>query len=477
MIADSRRAIALAGVMGGEETGVIAATTDVILESAWFDPAHVRRTARRLGLNSDSSYRFERGVDVAGVIPAAERAAALIAGLAGGSVEATGIAGTAGDGAGRREVLLRYARCASVLGIGIGKARIDSILAGFGLRQTEHDDLSSTWEIPTYRSDLTREVDLIEEVMRVAGMEIIPSRVAARFAESSAADLIHDRNTELRQMLAAQGFFEARTLSLVSAEIEGFQRVRNPLNEEQAVLRPSLLPGLLRVAATNARLGTKDLRLFELGRVFGANEEKTHLALLMTGAIAERSWRDASPREMDLFDLKGVLGAAKLGEVTFGAGGNGTLALALDLFLDGKRAGLAGQLFPGRAKELGLSAPVLVAEVELPAVASGTKGPYTAAPLYPAVARDIALIVPEETPHGKIVEILRQANEPLLESVELFDLFSDPTGEKVPAGRKSLAYSLTYRAKDRTLTADEANAAHARLKELLKAGLEVQFRE
>jgi len=478
VIADARRAIALAGVMGGEESGVTESTSAVLLESAWFDPAHIRRTARRLGLHSDSSYRFERGVDPGDVVPASERAAGWMAELAGGVVEGVSVAGVAKDGVERRRVSLRYGRCDDVLGIAIGNERIDTIFSGFGLKEAERNEAATTWEIPSYRGDLTREIDLIEEVMRVAGMEIIPSKNVARFAPSSPADLAHDRNMELRRSLAAQGFLEVRTLSLVSGEIDGFRRVRNPLNEEQAVLRPSLVPGLLRVADTNARLGTKDLRLFELGRVFGPQEEKTHLALLMTGAVSERSWRDPHPRETDLFDLKGSLAAAGLGEIVFQSAEIVGFALAMDVLLDGRRVGFARQFLPAQNRALGVATAILIAEVELTSSVTGrSEGSFSAVALYPAVTRDIALIVPEQVAHGRIVEILRQANEPLMEKVELFDFFSDPAGEKVPAGRKSLAYSLTYRAKDRTMTADEANAAHARLKELLKAGLDVQFRE
>ncbi len=471
VIADDRRAVALAGVMGGEATGVTGSTTRILLESARFDPAHIRRTARRLGLHSDSSYRFERGVDPGGVVPAAERAAGLAALLAGGTVEGISVAGSVEREA--RRAPLRYERCDSTLGVAVGNGRIDSILSGFGLKK----EGGGTWEIPSYRADLTREIDLIEEVMRVAGMEIIPSRTVARFAGSSPADLVHDRNTELRRALAGQGFFEVRTLSLGSA---GARRVRNPLNEEQAFLRSDLLPGLLRVAETNARLGTKDLRLFELGRVFGAANETTHLALLMTGAVDVRSWRDARPRGIDLFDLKGALAAlaaAGLGRISFGPAENPAFALSMDLFLGGNRAGVAGQLQPAQARGVGLASPIFFAEIELPPSAAPGEGSFRPVAVYPAIARDIALVVPEEASHGKIMEILWGAKEPLLESVELFDFFSDPTGEKVPAGRKSLAYSLTYRADNRTLTADEANAAHARLKELLRAGLDVQFRE
>lgn len=476
VIADAERAIAIAGVMGGEETGVTDSTVNLILESAYFLPSGIRRTARELGLISDSSYRFERGVDPDGVLVASQRATELILELTGGTPEnATITAGIAPDF--KRTIVLRPDKCSRVLGAEISPERVDSILAAFGLEKS-----GDAWKVPSFRQDLTREIDLVEEVARVFGIDNIPGRETARFVGGTVTDREHDRNMKLRRQLAAQGFYEARTLSLVSeAAARGdnnVQKVRNPLTADQVVLRPDLLSGLLGVVATNTRTGAGSLRLFELGRVFraGEREERTHLALVMTGVLSGKSWMTGLERNADYFDLKGVFPALGIGELIFEPSGNPAFALAVAVKLNGTVIGYAGQLWPAKARELDVDTPVAVAEVELPAPATGEKK-YSEIPKFPAVTRDIALILPQEVQHAKVMTVIQSAREPLLADVALFDVFTDDSGEKVPKGQKSLAYSLTFRSNERTLTAEEVNAAHARLKDCLRAELNVTFRE
>ena len=476
VIADAERAVAIAGVMGGEETGVTESTVNVILESAYFQPSSIRRTARELGLISDASYRFERGVDPEGVIEASKRAVELILELAGGAAEpAASAAGNAPDF--KSTVPLRSDRCSRVLGTEVPAERVDAILTAFGLEKKD-----GAWNVPSFRQDLTREIDLVEEVARVFGIDNIPGRQFARFAGSTATDQAHDRNIKLRRQLAAQGFCEARTLSLVreeaAADAAEVQRVRNPLTEDHVVLRPNLLDGLLGVVANNARAGAKSLRLFELGRVFraGEREERTHLALVMTGASGGKTWRTGPGGDADYFDLKGVLESLGLGELTFEPAENPALALAASIKLNGKVIGYAGQIWPAKARELEVATQIAAAEIELPAAGGGGKK-FAGIPRFPAVTRDIAMIVPETVQHAAVNAILQSAAEPLLTGVALFDVFTDGSGEKVPKGRKSMAYSLTFRSSDRTLTTEEVNAAHARLKDLLRTGLEAVFRE
>ena len=476
VIADSARAIAIAGVMGGEETGVTDSTVNVILESAYFQPSGIRRTARTLGLISDSSYRFERGVDPDGVLSASQRAVELILELAGGTDEpSVSTAGSAPDF--KRTVTLRPDRCSRVLGTNIPAARVDGILSGFGLEKS-----GDAWKVPSFRQDLTREIDLIEEVTRVFGIDNIPGSETARFVVSTAGDHVHDRNMKLRRQLASRGFHEARTLTLVgeaaSLQAVAVQRVRNPLTEEQVVLRPNLLGGLLGVVANNTRGGVKSLRLFELGRVFRADglEERTHLSLVMTGAFAGKSWRAGVERDADYFDLKGELASLGLGELSFEPVEHPMLALAASIKLNGAVIGCAGQLWPAKSRELDITTPVVAAEIELPATGR-TEKKHAEIPKFPAVTRDIAMVTAEAVSHACVMNVLQSASEALLTGVALFDVFTDATGEKVPKGQKSMAYSLTYRSKERTLTTEEVNAAHARLKDRLKAELEVAFRE
>ncbi len=494
VIADDKQALAIAGVMGGAESGVTAATTSIWLESACFQASSVRATSRGLGLMSDSSYRFEREVDPAGVLTASQRATELIAEIAGGQpgelrlgFAANSQFGFDAEGAAEgieyaNTVPFRPERCAALLGVEATETEIDEILSGFGLKTTD-----AGWLIPSFRPDLSREVDLIEEVARVIGIEEIPSRQTARFTASSASDRAHDRLMDLRRTLRGHGLHEARTLTLVAERALAFyfgnsavRCVRNPLSEEQAVLRPSLIPGLLDALARNARAGERSVRLFEIGRVFSADgaEERTHLAFILSGPLDAVTWRGGVSRAADFFDAKGLLGSV-LGDLVFQSSENSALALAATIEGDGVATGHAGQLWPNAARELDMQTPVVFAEIDLTSWLSSEAKParFRETARFPAVTRDIALVAPAGLSHAAISSVLKSADEPLLSGVELFDLFTDPTGEKVPADKKSLAWSLTYRAPDRTLTADEVNAVHARLKQRLTGELEVQLRE
>ena len=563
VIADATKAVAIGGVMGGENTGVTEATKDIWLESACFLPQSIRRTARELGLSSDSSYRFERQVDETGVPVASQRAAELIVEHCGGDlhpIECGFPEGTImtvaviitrkGDEETRRVlprsawsyfkahalgshiVHVRTERVRQLLGVEVTEDGIGQILRSFGLEKFELAaappvadipadiqiepemraaitaaranterilaSLAETirpgsWKIPSFRPDLTREVDLIEEIARVVGIDAIPARTQARFAPASATDRAYDRAMALRRAFAAQGLHEARSLTLVPAEPRGaactqtapgtMQRVKNPMIDDQVVLRPNLMHGLLSALAGNVRAGAKSIRLFEIGRTFStiAPEEFSHAAFVLSGPVNERNWRAGEGRDADLFDVKGIVTAALGGGATFEPEENSALALSICIKVNGECVGLAGQLWPAEARALDATAPIVFAELDLAALAKAEGADavkkYRDIPRFPATARDIALLAPVALAHERIAATLAQASEPLLANVEMFDVFTDPTGAKVPADKKSLAYSLTYRAADRTLTADEVNAAHARLKARLTAELGVTLRE
>ena len=505
------KAEGLAGVMGGEESGVTAKTKNIVLESAYFAPSGIRRTSRELGLNSDASYRFERGVDPGRVLAASRRAEDLLGQVCGG--QSAGVAHThhlaeydpifyAAD----KPVRLRMARCQQVLGADITWEEVDTILERFGLEKVpaggiddgaeDEDELNaeSSWLVPSYRSDLRREIDLIEEVARVYGLDRVAGRVQARFAPPSEVDAAYDFQMTLRRRLVGLGFTEARTGSLVKQEAgAGGVPLKNPLSEEYAVLRGTLLPGLLAAAGRNARLGTANLRLFEVGRLFtpdwpAGQPEPFRVGVVMTGAALPPTWRhgSAGSRALDLHDLRGVVealcapAAVELRPMDAAAESAGSLALLAQVFIDGKPVGGLGQLTPAKAKALELRGDVLVAELLVGALqaAAGGRKKFGALARFPAVTRDLAVAVDRAVAHGQIESTLRGANEPLLMGVELFDVFTDDRGEKIAADRKSLAYSLTYRAEDRTLKTEEVNAAHGRLKAALQAGFDgLQFRE
>jgi phenylalanyl-tRNA synthetase beta chain len=255
--------------------------------------------------------------------------------------------------------------------------------------------------------------------------------------------------------------------------------LRNPLSEDHAALRPGLIPGLIAVLERNIRAGAKRVRLFETGRVFlppNGNEIR-RLGLLLCGdAGGSTHWRGGRSRQLDLYDLKGALEATGLGEVALRRLENAEFALATEVFLGEERRGIAGQLV---SAQTAAGAPVFVAEIDLPNdfEATAVARKFRELQRFPSVSRDIALIAPERSSHDEILAAIKGASEPLLASVELFDLFSGKGAENIGAGRKSLAYSLTYLDKNRTLTSDEVSAAHNRIRERLKSELGVELRE
>jgi phenylalanyl-tRNA synthetase beta chain len=487
VIADEERAVAIAGVMGGEETGVTEATRNVLLESAYFLPSSVRRTARSLNLPSDASYRFERGVDPGMILRASERATQLIGEIAAGA-PAGGITAEGSLPAAPPNVRLRSERCDQLLGVKIDRTTTDRILTGFGLTKAEEPDGEIAWRIPTYRSDLRREADLIEEIVRAYGIDRIPGRDRSRFTPSSQADLAYDFASELRRRLVAKGLFEARTSALIprSSESDAFREnaieLRNPLSEDHVALRPSLIPGLLGVLERNLRQRAEGVRLFELGRTFSPSDggEEERLALVFCGkAGGADHWRAATKRLLDFFDLKGIIESLQIPALSFRRTENENLVLGANVYAANKLIGFAGQLSAARARSLDAGAPVLIAEIESDFLfeLNPGRGVFCELEKFPSATRDIAMLVPEALLHSEIMDAIRSAREPLLEEVALFDLFSGEGTQNVGAGRKSLAYTLTYRDQNRTLTSDEVSAAHNRIRERLKRELNAELRE
>src|SRR6476660_1429254 len=313
VIADQERAVGIGGVMGGEETGVTDSTKNILLEAAYFLPASIRRTARDLNLQSDASYRFERGVDPDMVLRASQRAAELMGEIAGGTpAKEIHVAGELP--ANPADVSLSYEKCSRVIGVAIDPKTVDAILTRFGMRKTADTGKSATWKIPSCRRDLQRDVDLIEEVLRAYGIDRIPGRTRGRFMPTSTADTSHDAETFfLRHRLTGSGLSEVRTSKLISRSAMAFNdavELRNPLSEDHVALRPNLISGLLDVLERNIRAGAEGVSIFEIGRVFipPSGKEERHLGILLSGNIATASdWRSQTRRSFDVFDLKGAL--------------------------------------------------------------------------------------------------------------------------------------------------------------------------
>jgi phenylalanyl-tRNA synthetase beta chain len=433
-------------------------------------------------LPSDSSYRFERGVDPGMILPASLRATNLISELAAGQPSPEiGIAGKIPLPP--ADVSLRYERCARSIGVPISPQRIDQILERFHLAKTQTGEDRSSWHIPSFRADLQREVDLIEEVVRVFGIDQIPVKNESRFTPASGADRAYDLESAVRKRLIALGLFEARTSALISRSSNPFEKgaleLRNPLSEDHVALRPTLLAGLLSVIERNVRGGSSSIRLFELGNVFTENSEKRHLAIALCGMTeANPHWRRAK-RQLDFFDLKGAIEAIGIKNLSVRRSERAGLTLSADVFSGPNHIGFLGQLAASQAETTGATVPIFLAEIEIQAelLTLAQTVQFREIEKFPAISRDIAMIAPDQLSHAEVLNCLESAKEPLLAKIELFDLFSGKEAVGMNAGKKSLAYTLTYRDKFRTLTSDEINQVHAEVRERLRRELGVELRE
>jgi phenylalanyl-tRNA synthetase beta chain len=492
VIADAKRAVALAGIMGGKESEINNGTADVLLESAYFSPPNVRKTSKKLGLSSESSYRFERGADIDGVIWASNRAAQLIQETAGGQI-ARGIIDALAKPIVKRRVRCRYAQVNRLLGIEVPPETVKKIFAALGLQPVAaldkrgHNDDAVDVEIPTFRVDLEREADLVEEVCRIQGVEKIPAVMQPATAAVSEFDAKWDALSQVRQKLTALGFHEAQNQTLVK-ETAGRDknvaltelRLQNPLSDDQSALRSSLVPGLLSNLRTNVSRHQFDVRLFEIGRVFAANgKESLHLSLAVTGRREPHSW-ETGMREakLDYYDVRGALEElAKRLEVkdsALASGRGGDAAPTVQVA--GNAIGEIRQIPPSQAKKLDLRDAVFVAEIELePLLAKGEREKtFRELPKFPSVVRDVAMVVDESVSHAEVMAAIGQNRNKYLEKVELFDIYQ---GSSIPTGKKSMAYSLTFRAPDRTLVDAEVNEAHEQLKRSLQQVLKCEIRE
>jgi phenylalanyl-tRNA synthetase beta chain len=468
VIADESGPVAIAGVMGGKPTGVTDATTEIVLEAAWFLPASVRRTSRRLGLVSDSSYRYERRVDPGALLAVRDRALALLIELTGATISsASSVVG--GPPPARGPITLRAKKIAGVLGMEVHTDGVEENLTRLGCeKRSATHDTESVWQPPTFRDDLSREIDLIEEIARLHGLDGVPARLVTGLHPETDADRAHARLLHLRHVLAVRGWDECVTDALIERRFatgDATLEMANPLSELQTHLRPALKTSLLQVAAKNLARGVAQLRLFEVGRVYEKRDQSTHeplrLGLLVAGLVQEAAWYQGE-RTADYFEL------------------SGTVELLLkNANINVKDILESGQISLSELKIHGIKVPVFYAEIVLDAWLNSTSPPerYQPVPAFPPVRRDLAVVLPKAVPAEKVEETIRATAAPNLESVRLFDLFRDPKGEKIPADQKSLAYALTYRAPDRTLTEREVNDAHDLVRKKLASDLACTFRE
>ncbi len=485
VIADSQKAVAVAGVMGGAETEVNDLTKDILLESAFFDPKTIHSAEKRLKLRTEASIRFDRGVDWNGVETALDRAADLMAQLSGGKVLAGKIDIKAKDRK-PKIVTLRLKRVNDILGTDLKLSEIKAILDRLGFKIS-----GSKVEVPLFRAgDIEREIDIIEEIARIYGYEKIPVTLPD-LKIKSIKGVPGDQIKRIKTILVDAGLNETISYSMLPpAEVNIGEphgesiRILNPISEDLSVMRKAIIPSLLKVLTFNLNRQIEDVNIFEVGKIFyrdnkGVNIERTELGAVLFG---KRSYRYEGGKEnIDFFQVKKIvedvlayLGVSYEIKENILPGYHPSKSAAI--YKNGKTIGVFGELHPDIAASLGLDKPVHVLSLDLDAVLNIKKLPpkYREIPSYPAVRRDIAMVVPYGVTHRAIMDEIKASGGELVEEVVLFDKYE---GSQIEKGYYSLAYSVTYRNYGRTLTVEEVNAKHEEISQNLADKLAVKVRK
>jgi phenylalanyl-tRNA synthetase beta chain len=494
LIADAERGVALAGVMGGFNSEISDSTTTVLLESAAFHPPNIRATSRGLGIITDSSYRFERGVDLEMVEYASARAAQLICEYAGGTL-VKGLIDVRKPSEERHCVSLRYERARRLIGADITDDEIREILSRLQLVETTADADSCTVRIPPFRHDLEREVDLIEEVARLYGLNKIPSAEHAMASGGTRRSDTYYTEQKVRSELIELGLVECVHFSFISAADATRQtgiaeadlvEIANPLSAEFQMLRPTVQTQLIQAVAHNIAHGNKDLRLFELGRVYsgadGQREERRQVGIAITGSVQPEQYGEAGREEVDFFDLKGLMEAwldirraVNVSVVPHEHPGftNGACAA---LMRGEKVVAVFGRVHDRLLRDIRLQTPLFMALVEFEQLLRCKAAPsvHQGTAVFPSTARDMSFIAAESLAHADVVSVVERTAGKLLESVHLFDIFRD--AERIGSERKSMAYSLTFRAADRTLKDKEVDKIMAKVSARLADELPIEYR-
>jgi phenylalanyl-tRNA synthetase beta chain len=488
LVAGPDQGLALAGVMGGASSEVSDVTRVVALEAAYWQPLAIRRAAKDAGIRTEASHRFERGADPEAPPVALARIAHLLGKIGAGSVR-PGLIDVRPVPSVKRTASLRQSRLRTLLGVDVPSARVRETLEGLGFRAQDAAADAATFEIPSWRGDVSREVDLVEEVGRHFGVNKVPSTLPAARTVGGLRPW-QRRERELRRLLAGAGLTEVITYAFVAGSAsDAVARSRvalaNPLSEEQDVLRASIVvPGLLGVLGANLRRGQRDVAVFEMGRIFGPGiplpEEERCLGLLLHGAARSVHWSE-KPRPVDVFDAKGFIEAVG---AHFQLSLSFTREGALPPYLHPGRAaliqaggasvGFVGALHPDFLERWGWRDDVIVAEMTIESLLAtdSVRRRYEPLPRYPAVQRDVSVVCAEHLPAGEIDGLLRGAGGEHLDGVQLVDRYA---GAQVGEGKVSLTYSLRFRNADRTLTSDEVESAMERVAVALRgAGCEIR---
>ena len=494
VIADGEKPVCLGGVMGGANSEVTEETTTLFLESANFAPGSVRKTAKKLKIHSDSSHRFERGVDINGVEYALDRAAELIADMADGEV-LEGYKDIYPNKVKPQEIILRPQRVRDILGVELAKVKIKSYLESLHF-DVEDQGANLLVKVPTYRVDIDKEIDLIEEIARTYGygkVEPMKARAALKQGKKTWQQKLEAKT---KGLLTDLGLFEVQNYSFINqnefdklnlaedSKLRNVVEINNPVTEEHTIMRTTLLSSLLENISLNLNRGREDISIFELNTVFLPQDdselpqERLKLSCAVIKDDLEDRWQ---VNAAGFFYLKGILEDyfKQLGieEVQFIRGEFSVLhpGRTAEVIVDGESIGYLGELHPDVQENYDLSQRVTVCELDFAALveAATAKREYQQLPKYPALSRDIALVVEEEVTSKEIKDLILELGSDIIESIELFDLYQ---GEQLEEGDKSLAYSIKYRVADRTLTDDEVNQVQAEIEEELNQKLGAHIR-
>jgi len=498
VIADAAVPSAVAGIMGGAGSEIAVGTEHVLLESALFDPASTKFTATKLGLSTESSRRFERGVDPDLADVASRRAVALLAEFGGAKV-AKGVIDVDARGFKPAEVSLRCSRAREVIGVALSDDEMVSILTSLGLAVVARDAGTVRFSIPSFRLDLTLEADLIEEIARMHGLDAIPDVMPDLTAVSTLDDQPFYARARCRQVLLGMGFSEAMHYSFLSAqELDAFDTrnakrravLPNPVSADYGVLRDSLLPQVAGSLGRNASRQVETAALFEMGRVFfvdeaGAPGEEERVSLGLIGPFGRSAIDRRRPvtNEESLLWMKGAVevlaSTLHAGDLSFAPAEHPAMepGWAAEIRLNGQPVGCMGLVSASLRHQWRMTAPMPLAELRLaPLLAErgARSGGVKPVPQYPAVRRDIAFVAEASLTHAEIVSAIRKAGPAELTAIELFDIFES---KEIGKGKRSLAFALSFRSPDRTLTDQEVNQAFLKIIQALKTGLNVEVRE
>jgi len=497
MICDGVGPVAIGGIMGGLNSEIGPDTRNVLIESAYFDPLSIRRSSRKLGLKTESSYRFERGIDPEGVPGALDRAAGLMLEVGGGAA-AAGKIDVYPKPIKAPEIVLRVGRTNRFLGTGLSASGMRNILESIEMKVEELDPDRLRVTAPGFRGDITREIDLCEEVARLSGYDGIPVTSPVAAVQAAVFDPHQRARRDVRDLLVGTGFFEVINYSFISDESIrklGYSqadpqtapvRIRNPLSDEQAVMRTTLLPGLLQNARYNFDHRSENFRIFELSKIFLPKndellaDEPHHLAGVLAGKRVQQELYSGD--ELDFTDVKGVVEAVfrflRIEDARFRAQLSPPWldpSVSASVFSGEELVGELGRVHSRVREAFDLKRPLFAFRLDFDRLFT-LRGPtpvYRALPKFPPVERDMALIADGKMPVEGPLDFIRSLNEPLVESVEIFDIFrSDQLG----TDKKSIGYRITCRAPDRSLTDAEVNELHAKLIKKVTARFAVSLR-